>query len=82
MCSSCVEGFVLRSNECVAPCAFPCQICSTTGQCSDCYEGYNIQQSLQCTPDLSCNTGNTCTKCPRKYFLEMMNCLECTASNC
>jgi proprotein convertase subtilisin/kexin type 5 len=57
---------------------------SSAGVCNKCFGGYTLNTaSNTCDPSLTCNTGSTCTVCPRGYTLASGVCTACTLpANC
>lgn len=87
VCSACSPGYKLNAggNICVKQCEFPCRTCSASvaTSCLSCYGGYTYSSQRQaCIRDLSCNQDQSCTRCPRSYYLNGGECLACSITNC
>jgi len=90
-CTTCWPGYKNVNGVCYPNCKPPCKDC-VNGQpetcASACWSGYTFDAATSsCLPDLSCNTGSTCSSCPVGYSLTGTagsgDCDECTAgANC
>lgn len=81
MCQTCVSGFNLANNLCVAPCPFPCATCDANNNCLTCFAAYSLS-GTSCQPDIACSSTSSCTACPLSYAITAGTCVHCTAANC
>ena len=87
-CSTCRPGYRPNGNAvCVKRCSKRCKTCEDNlpNQCLSCYGGLTPNANKECVPDLTCNTGKTCTDCGKTlgYVLVAGECVQCeTIPNC
>ena len=78
-CLRCFSGLYLDNGKCL-PCEYPCQSCTSAGECQRCQVGFSLDSSSSCVPCsdncLECE-GSECLYCESGYYYGQGSCEVC-----